>query len=55
MSSVLANQVLAALHEISGHSRLYELKLVRRSEPGLLVEAFAADEQLQTGVKNEYD
>jgi type VI secretion system secreted protein VgrG len=47
MSSVLANQVLAALVEISGHTRLYELKLVRSGAPGFLVEAFAADEQLQ--------
>jgi type VI secretion system VgrG family protein len=48
MSSTLAGQVLAALSEFSSHTRLYELTFPdRRSNPGLLVEAFAADEQLQ--------
>jgi type VI secretion system secreted protein VgrG len=47
MSSVLSNQVLAALSEISGSTRLYEFKLARAGAPELLVEAFAADEQLQ--------
>jgi type VI secretion system secreted protein VgrG len=40
--------VLAALSEFSSHTRLYELKFHdRRMSAGLLVEAFAADEQLQ--------
>jgi type VI secretion system VgrG family protein len=46
MSSLLAAQVLTALSEFSSRTRLYELKLDRR-DAGLLVEAFAADEQLQ--------
>jgi type VI secretion system secreted protein VgrG len=45
MSSTLAGQVLTALSEFSSHTRLYELKL--EGDAGLLVEAFAADEQLQ--------
>jgi type VI secretion system secreted protein VgrG len=45
MSSVLSRQVTSALAELSGESRLYELKL--RDGPDLLVEAFAADEQVQ--------
>jgi type VI secretion system secreted protein VgrG len=47
MSSTLAGQVLTALSEFSSHTRLYELKLKDGADPGLLVEAFAADEQLQ--------
>jgi hypothetical protein len=48
MSSTLAGQVLAALSEFSSHTRLYELTFPdRRSGAGLLLEAFAADEQLQ--------
>jgi type VI secretion system VgrG family protein len=48
MSSPLAGQVLAALSEFSSQTRLYELTFQDRSVgPGLLVEAFAADEQLQ--------
>jgi type VI secretion system secreted protein VgrG len=48
MSSMLAGQVLTALSEFSSHTRLYELRLNdQRGDAGLLVEAFAADEQLQ--------
>jgi type VI secretion system secreted protein VgrG len=48
MSSTLAGQVLAALSEFSSHTRLYELTFPdRRNGAGLLVEAFAAEEQLQ--------
>jgi type VI secretion system secreted protein VgrG len=48
MGSTLAGQVLAALSQYSSHTRLYELKFQdRRSDAGLLVEAFCADEQLQ--------
>jgi type VI secretion system secreted protein VgrG len=47
MGSSLAGQVLAALSEYSSHTRLYELKFQdRRVGVDLLVEAFAADEQL---------
>ncbi|MET0858201.1 MAG: type VI secretion system Vgr family protein, partial [Telluria sp.] len=46
MSSVLANQVLASLAEISGRTRLYELEFVNSRERSLLVEAFTSDEQL---------
>lgn len=48
MSSLLARQVVSALAEFSSHTRLYELKFKdERSDARLLVEAFAADEQLQ--------
>lgn len=47
MSSMLAGQVLTALSEFSSHTRLYELRLEDGADAGLLVEAFAADEQLQ--------
>jgi type VI secretion system secreted protein VgrG len=47
MSSSLAREVLSALSEFSSHTRLYELTFrAERKDPGLLVEAFAADEQL---------
>lgn len=45
MSPTLARQALTALSECSSHTRLYELKL-ERDDPGLLVAAFVADEQL---------
>jgi type VI secretion system secreted protein VgrG len=47
MSSTLAGQVLTALSEFSSHTRLYELRLQDGADAGLLVEAFAADEQVQ--------
>jgi type VI secretion system secreted protein VgrG len=47
MSSTLAGEVLSALSEFSSHTRLYELTFKhQRNGVGLLVEAFAADEQL---------
>jgi type VI secretion system secreted protein VgrG len=47
MSSAIVGQVLSALSEFSSHSRLYELTFKdQRNGAGLLVEAFAADEQL---------
>jgi type VI secretion system secreted protein VgrG len=46
MSSMLAGQVLTALSEFSSRTRLYELT-VKDIDAVLLVEAFAADEQLQ--------
>jgi type VI secretion system secreted protein VgrG len=47
MASKLAGQVLSALSEFSSHTRLYELTFKdQRKDPGLLVEAFAADERL---------
>jgi type VI secretion system secreted protein VgrG len=47
MSSSLAREVLSALCVFSSHTRLYELNFRdERKDPGLLVEAFAADEQL---------
>ncbi|MES2757090.1 MAG: type VI secretion system Vgr family protein [Pseudomonadota bacterium] len=47
MSSTLAGQVLSALAEFSSQSRLYELSFKdQRVEARLLVEAFAADEQV---------
>jgi type VI secretion system secreted protein VgrG len=47
MSSTLAAQVLSALAEFSSQSRLYELSFRdERVKARLLVEAFAADEQL---------
>jgi type VI secretion system secreted protein VgrG len=46
MSSMLAGQVLTALSEFSSRTRLYELT-VKDINAVLLVEAFAADEQLQ--------
>lgn len=47
MTSTLAGQVLTALSEFSSRTRLYELKLQDGADAGLLVETFAADEQLQ--------
>jgi type VI secretion system VgrG family protein len=44
---MLAGQVLTALSEFSSHTRLYELTLENGADAALLVEAFAADEQLQ--------
>jgi type VI secretion system secreted protein VgrG len=47
MISTLAGKVLSALAELSSHTRLYELSFKdQRNNAGLLVEAFAADEQL---------
>ncbi|PIL42593.1 type VI secretion system tip protein VgrG [Massilia eurypsychrophila] len=47
MSSSLAREVLSALSEFSSHTRLYELKFKdERKGASLLVDAFAADEQL---------
>ncbi len=47
MSSSLAREVLSALSEFSSHTRLYELTFKdERKGACLLVEAFAADEQL---------
>lgn len=45
MNSTLAGQVLTSLAEFSSQTRLYELRFTE-SDPRLLVEAFAADEQL---------
>lgn len=47
MSSTVAREVVSALSEFSSHTWLYELTFKeQRKDPGLLVEAFAADEQL---------
>ena len=47
MTSLLAGKVLSALFEFTSNTRLYELKLGDGDGVSLLVEAFAADEQLQ--------
>jgi type VI secretion system secreted protein VgrG len=47
MSSTLAREVVTALSEFGSHTRLYELTFRDQGkDPGFLVEAFAADEQL---------
>lgn len=47
MSTMLRDQIFAALLEFSSASRLYELKIGDGGEAGLLVEAFLADDAVQ--------
>jgi type VI secretion system secreted protein VgrG len=47
MSNALTDQVVAALAEFSGASRLYELTLGDREDSTLMVEAFVADDAVQ--------
>lgn len=48
MSSNLIHRILDALAPFTSATRLYELTVGDGGDSGLLVEAFAADEQLQT-------